>query len=115
VGKGSRSHVEIWETLCFEPPPVKRFGDSYFRLTSLMAAVFQTFQIAFTQGHRRRVTLSQSSDQSVSSLSGGAESGIKRTVVHRCSAWASTWPRIRAGSGAPPPEEKNPTGGEYRF
>ena len=37
--------------------------------------------IASQTGHRRRMTLSQSPAQSVSSLCGGAESGIKRIVV----------------------------------
>src|SRR5216683_3667811 len=44
-------------------------------------------------GHRRRMALSQSLAQSVSSLCCGAESGIKRIVVHWGSAAGVDLPR----------------------
>src|SRR6202140_1316727 len=44
-------------------------------------------------GHRRRMALSQSLAQSVSSLCSGAESGIKRIVVHWGSAAGVDLPR----------------------
>jgi hypothetical protein len=44
-------------------------------------------------GHRRRMALSQSLAQSVSSLYCGAESGIKRIVVHWGSAAGVDLPR----------------------
>jgi hypothetical protein len=57
-------------------------------------------------GHRRRITPAHSSAQLVSSLCVGAESGIKRTVAHRGSALALTFPRSEPGAEPLPPQEK---------
>ena len=44
-------------------------------------------------GHRHSMTFSHSLAQSISSLCGGAESGIKRIVVHRGSGSGANLPR----------------------
>jgi hypothetical protein len=61
------------------------------RIVRLLAAAAVTDdRIAFTNGHRRRMASAQLAAQSVSSLCGGTESGIKRIVAHGSSARAWT-------------------------
>ena len=61
-----------------DPNPVVMF------IVRLLAPATATDDgIASQTGHRRRMSLSQSAAQSVSSLRGRPQSGIKRTVTHR--------------------------------
>src|SRR5215469_780167 len=81
----------------------------------LAAASMADNGIAFTSGHRRKITSAQLVAHSVSSLCGRTESGINRIVAHRGSAPPALTCQDLSRKQSSFLLKQNPTGREYSF